>query len=180
MIMSIATALPYHILFYCLELVCQPEEHSTLKRDGISWTSNESALPLSLVCVAWYETAQDLLYTSVTLTCTTSTELFLQTAAKKPKQFERVRYLNVGLGEDEETDEASARLSLNLVQVIDLCHNLRHLQISPLHESVSAHCLSVILSKRLVSLVYSPRLRRANVGEIEPSDSSLPDYPSPD
>jgi hypothetical protein len=160
---GLATQLPYDILFDSFQMGFEPDQDDA---KGISWTSHETITPLTLICRAWYEAAQDLLYTSVTLLSAASTELFLRTATSNPRRIDRVRYLVVGLGDEEATGDAAAQLSIKLVHIINLCSNLRHLQIRPLHESVRVICMSAILSKRLVSLVCSPRLVRQDIGKF--------------
>lgn len=163
-------SLPDHLLLDCFELACALPDEATLSTHGgklVGWQSYEMIAPLALVCRAWYEAARDGLYASVAILTPRAADLILRTAIENPRLIERVKYLVIGLGDDDtqvDGGESAASVSEKLVRIITLCVNLRHLQVRPLHESAREKCLAAILSRQLLSLVCSPRLCRPDVG----------------
>lgn len=164
---SPATRLPYHLLLDVFELVSPPDVSPVHGGKLVGWTSFEAISHLAQVCRNWYEPARDLLYSSIAILSPAATDLFLRTARDNPALVERVRFLVIGLGDDEvPADGPSAGdVSLKLVEIIVACVNLRHLQVRPLHELARELLLKTILAKPLLSLVCSPRLCRPDVGK---------------
>ncbi|KAL8293188.1 hypothetical protein RQP46_000882 [Phenoliferia psychrophenolica] len=103
--------------------------------------------------------------------------LFLRTLRERPELGHICRYLVIGVGEDEELEERDVgqmRTSFALVDILNACPNVQHLQVRPLHSAVHDVLLDAILSRPLVSLLCSPRLDNIDAvwtGELfRPSD----------
>lgn len=153
------------------------------------WDSHETSRTMALVCKDWEEAGTWVLYRSIAVFGLVSAELLVRTLRARPDLGLICESLVLGVGEDMEvslTDTGQREASLVLVEVLNFCSEVRHLQVSlftpllgtgtvlnkkklpqirPLHESVHDSLLAAITSKpRLVSLIVAPRLTHQNAG----------------
>ncbi|KAI5475541.1 hypothetical protein MNV49_001202 [Pseudohyphozyma bogoriensis] len=129
----------------------------------VSWETNESAAPLARICRAWEAPATLVLWRSVVVLGMERAEGFLEAVRRHPERAEMVQALVVGLGTEMEDDVqgmlGQEEVSRRLVEVMEACPNLLHLQVRPLHRAVLPRLLAAIRRKEwLRSLVLAPRL----------------------
>lgn len=141
----------------------------------VGWDSNEFIKNMPLVCRAWQDSAQFVLYRSVAILSATASELFLRTASTSPHLLHRTISLVLGLGkhrEDTEAGESHLVESFKVIQVLPSCPNLRHLQIRPLHPSVRLPLIDSLRSIELISFACLARLggMQWSQGIFQPSD----------
>ncbi|KAI5479793.1 hypothetical protein MNV49_002605 [Pseudohyphozyma bogoriensis] len=136
----------------------------------VQWKSNRTILPYATICREWEPAATLVLYQSVVVVGERAADRFLETVRNRPDLAGMVRALVVGLSlamEDEANDgHGQAAASAKLVEVIDKCPNILHLQVRPLQSSVRATLIPAVRSKALLSLVVSPRLPRGDWDEL--------------
>jgi len=108
-----------------------------------------------------HSTANAALYRSVALLGGEKARIFIDTLQHCPEHALKVQYLVIGVGdlrEECEDDTGLADDSLDLIRVLTLCPNLRHLQVRPLHHSSRPALLAALATSNLQSLVCTPRL----------------------
>lgn len=66
-----------------------------------TWQSNEDVARLAYVCASWAGPAQHVLFQSCSLLSASAATAFLATARARPDLVDKVRYLVLGLSEDE-------------------------------------------------------------------------------
>lgn len=101
------------------------------------------------------------LYESVALFGGDPARLFLRTLEQTPLLATRVKFLVLSVlehREESEIDEGILKDSLDLVKVLDLCPNVRHLHVRPLHKGVRRSLMAALAKKNLDTLVCAPRL----------------------
>lgn len=184
----IAQSLPFDILFRIFVEFSKSVHVTNCEWGGVlyRWSSNNDQVRLLIsVCRNWRLPAEIVLYQTVSILSSREAECFLKTSRVRPELIEKVRFLVVGLSEKDtwpSSDEdlvgggiveerrmsiskgTQASTSLAMISVIQVCPNLKHLQIRPLHQSVRSSLLKVIESQTsLESLICAPRLRKAEV-----------------
>ena len=127
--------------------------------DLVKWDSNETVAPLALVGPAeWFDASIFVLNSSVALSSGAQARSFLRTLREHPERALYVRQLSVGLRSADADQPDAAAESAALVEVLEACPRVAHLQIRTLHTSVRARALAAITTKDLKSLVVcSPR-----------------------
>lgn len=101
------------------------------------------------------------MYRSVCLHGGDEARLFAQTLRIRPSRAPLVHYLVLSVGPDrEELDDATglAEDSQDLVRVLALLPNVRHLHLRPLHHSIRRTLFTALTSKNLLTLICAPRL----------------------
>lgn len=102
-----------------------------------------------------------ILYESVALFGGDSARFFLRTLGQTPLLATRVKFLVLSVSEhreESEIDEGILEDSLDLVRVLDMCPNVRHLHVRPLHRRVRRPLMAALAKKSLDTLVCAPRL----------------------
>lgn len=144
----------------------------------LRWNSNELAFGLLRVCKSWLDTAIEVLYRSIVVLDDESARLFLDAVAAKSELATKVRYLVIGLSGEMMEELKERRSSENIVFVLDVCAQLRHLQIRPLHDSVRKILLAAVVTKPLLTLICAPRIASPSAREWFRSDDVALALPS--
>lgn len=148
---SIASQLPYDLLLQILLSVKELalEERGEYCHGGqlVGWDSNEVVAPFALVCRGWEEAAVAVLYQSVSLRGGVIARRFLATIRARPELAEMVRWLAIGLADEEEEEEEEgaegwAAASQALVEPLFYLPNIEHLLLRPLDLSVRPDLLA--------------------------------------
>lgn len=133
-----AVRLPYPAL---VEVFAGSVESNPRGGHFVVWDSHESIKYMPLVCRSWEAPARSILYRSVAIVGEVAADRFLRTIAADPGLAAICRSLVIGVGEDEEDDNpidtGQRRTSLKLVQVLNACPNVEHLQVSPWRKKIS-------------------------------------------
>ncbi|GAA5919021.1 hypothetical protein JCM1841_002697 [Sporobolomyces salmonicolor] len=141
---SHACRLPYELLYSILLHAADPDECEKAYGGRVQpWDSSEGAAPFALVCRAWRAPAQAVLFSSVALLGARPASRFLRTiTSSRPDLVEK---------------RGTSQL---LVEALERCPSVAHLQIRPLHHSVRERLQRTVFlrSQPLVSLVLGPRL----------------------
>ncbi|KAL8283344.1 hypothetical protein RQP46_005754 [Phenoliferia psychrophenolica] len=172
-----ADRLPFHILANIFSAAristYQPDVHGgTLT----SWISHEAVKPFALVCSAWTDAANFVLYRSVAIMGRNSPTLFLRTLEEDPRRALLVRSLVVGLEQDGNAtldDAGREEEAQTLLKVLEMCTEVDTLHVRPFPPSFRTPLLAAITSKRLDTLVCAPRLHTPNSTLYHGSDLQL-------
>ncbi|GAA5882088.1 hypothetical protein JCM1840_007548 [Sporobolomyces johnsonii] len=164
---SLAYRLPYELLHSILLYAADPDDCEKAYGGRVRpWDSSEGAAPFALVCRAWRAPAQAVLFSSVALLGARPASRFLRTiTSSRPDLVEKVHTLVLGIepAAEQSRDEAEfdqLGTSQLLVEALERCTSVAHLQIRPLHHSVRKRLHRTVFSRSqpLVSLVLAPRL----------------------
>ncbi|ORY73420.1 hypothetical protein BCR35DRAFT_148903 [Leucosporidium creatinivorum] len=186
---SIASQLPFDILLQILLCVqdLALEERGEYSHGGkiVAWDSNEEIAPFALVCRGWEEAAVAVLYQSVSLQGGVVARRFLATIRARPELAEMVRWLAIGLAEQEEEEqkghapgeegaEGWPAASQALVETLVYLPNIDHLLLRPLDLSVRPNLLAFFARpRRLTSLVLIARTTPRWENLLHPPDAPL-------
>lgn len=187
---TLAQSLPYDILY---RIFIEAVKSTTAQWGGLlfGWRSNEFISRLVTVCRNWSNPANHVLYKSIALLSHSAARSFVKTSKSRPDLIKKTRYLVIGLSEEDtwtssEEDEelvdiGGGKLEIKLsigkatrgtqpatssamLRALEICINLQHLQIRPLHDSQRLPLFAALAEKlSLESLICSPRLRNRQV-----------------
>ena len=133
--------------------------------DLVKWDSNETVAPLALVGPAeWFDASIFVLNSSVALSSGAQARSFLRTLREHPERALYVRQLSVGLRSADADQPDAAAESTALVEVLEACPRVAHLQLRTLHTSMRARARAVIASMELKSLVVRTPRKTTNHG----------------
>lgn len=131
---ALAQQLPHDVLvrIFAHSARAQREQEWGGLLEGCQWTSNESVAPLSSVCRNWLLPSQHVLFRSCSLLSAPAASAFLAVSLTRPDLIDKVRYLVIGLSEDEtwpptEEDDGSEELMTGRTQAATSCTSSRPL-----------------------------------------------------
>ncbi|KAL8277708.1 hypothetical protein RQP46_009830 [Phenoliferia psychrophenolica] len=159
-----AGRLPFHILVDVFFAARDGNEVEAFDHGGrltnLKWDSMESAATLTLVCKAWKDAAVFALHRSISILGGEAASIFLDTLRAHPERAAFTRSMVCGLDFADERaceTERALRSSAKVLQALEACPLISHLQIRPLHPSLRLRVVDAIRTKPLTALVYLPR-----------------------
>lgn len=166
-----APALPHEVLSRCFKLVTADGQTfggsaSGSSESDVQWSTSEAAVPLALVCRAYYWPAQQELYRSVILTSSSAAKAFSESLAARPAFKSFTQNLVVGISGDDDVegdDGADLETSHRMVKAIEMCSQLHRLHVLPLHAIVKDSLASVLRDKALWVAVWAAPTSAAGV-----------------
>ncbi|ORY75698.1 hypothetical protein BCR35DRAFT_306222, partial [Leucosporidium creatinivorum] len=132
----------------------------------VGWDSNEELRSMALVCRGWEEAAVAVLHHSVALSGRKAARRFLAMLERRPERAKLVRWIAIGLGEDDEAGAGGRDAILSrreasqaLVAVLCALPSVEHLLLRPLDPAARPNLLAFFAGRRrhLKSLVLTAR-----------------------